>query len=208
MNKDQATFDPYIDTRSRKEKQSDIGGALMLAVGVAGFIAARKKIAITRGISKDIIGAGLGSEEKYSRYLAARPSKITSPKATSMRERILDRAKVMTDAFYDPVDAVERVKQVARDRTPTYLRDLARPLPSDAESYHIAVQYINKNLNHPSTVFPSWQSFNLKESSLFHKVTHGPRVVPFAPGTTLGMVGREGVPKVVGKNGAILINND
>ena len=161
-----ADYESYIDTRSPKEKQSDKSGALMLLAGVAGFLVARRKLAITRGVAKDIIGSGLGSESRYAKYL---PSKNTSSKSRSIREATIDTAKQLKDGLTDPIGYVSnKIGNIAKN-------DLLRPLPSDAESYNIAVGYLNKNLKHPSQVFPAWESFGLKESSLFDKIIHGPK---------------------------------
>ena len=190
-----ADYSKYRDTRSSVEKRSDFGGAIASVAVVAGLMAARKKILVTRGISRDILGAGLGTEGRYSRYLSTSAQKTKSAKASSIRERIVQRADKMEEAFHDPIAFLQRS------------HDLFKPLPSDEESYNIAIQFLNKNLKHPSTMFPSWQHFGMKESSIIRKIFKGPRVVPFAPGTTLGAIGK-GIPKSVGKHGALLIDEE
>ena len=183
-------FENNIDTRSPKEKQSDIGGALLMAGSFVGLIAARKKLAITRGVSKDILGAGLKNDSRYGKYITSSPRSRKSGPVKSLRETLVDNVKESKESFV------------------TTLTDLARPLPSDQESYAISVQFLNKNLGHPVDVFPEWEKLALKESSFAHKIYHGPRVVPFAPGATLGMVSRKNAPKTVGKYGALLIDNN
>ena len=218
--------DTYIDTRTPKEKQSDFGGALMMVGGAAAFILGRRKLAITRGVAKDILGAGLESDSRYAKYVS---SKNTSQKGKTVRGSTIDSAKDMKDGLKDPIGYISRksnftmqqMRQTAVDRAEgvsEWVKDpigslkknteLFRPLPSDRESYNIAISYFNKHLKHPASMFPAWDSLNIKESSLADKILKGPRVVPFAPGTTLGMAGRKGAPKTVGKYGAVLIDGN
>ena len=202
------SFDPYKDTRSKKEKNTDFGGAALLVTSVAGFLIARKKLAITRGISKDILGAGLGSDPKYNRFLSLSGNKNISPKATSLRENVTSTAQKVQEAIANPSAYTEKAQERIKSLKSYQLaHNLLVPLPSDEEQYNISVQFLSKHLKHPTTMFPSYETFGLKESSLFDKIVHGPKIVPFAPGTTLGMVGRVGAPKVVGKHGALLIGN-
>ena len=186
------SFDPYGTggKRSDQEKQTDIRGALLSVATIAGFIAARKKLALTRGVSRDILRAGLANESRYEKYLVSASRATASKNVKSVREGMLDKFE---DAGIGMMDTI---------------RDLVRPLPSGEEQYNIAIGFLEKHLKQPKDIFPTWKSLGIREPGLIERLFGGPTVVPFAPGTTLGVIGKAGVPPKVGKHGALLIGSE
>jgi hypothetical protein len=183
------TFDPYSDTRSTDEKKSDLTGALASVAGIVAFIAARKKLALTRGVSRDILRAGLGKSSRFEKYLVSNAKITTARNVKTIREATIDKFE---DAGVSMMESI---------------RDIFKPLPSAEEQYHIAQNYINKHLKYPKNVFPAWKTLGIKEPSFLRQLIYGPAVVPFKGGTSLGLIGRAGVPEKVGKYGGMLIGD-
>jgi hypothetical protein len=171
------------DTRSDQERMAGVRDVLFSATLAAAALAARKKVAITRGISKDIRNAKL--EGRYEKFLSANAKSATAPagtKRSSLRQQAM--ASVSNPA----------------GKTWDYIQDIFRPFPKGQELLHIANQQSRNGIY----VASQFSDLNIGERSFLGTLFKGPQIVAFSPGVTTGFKGATNV----GHSGGMLINGN
>ena len=179
------------DARSSREKLTGIKNAAIFSASLLGLIAAQRKVAITRGISKEIIGAGLSRESRFEKYLSATVRGAVGSKKMSRREMSI--AGKLKDSGVEMMDM---------------LRDLVKPVPKGKELWEMSIARHEKQSGYPRIAFPRWRELGVKERPLWETIWKGPLVVPFSAGTHTGFVGKHaGYPRKVGEYGGTLVGD-
>jgi hypothetical protein len=188
MAKENFLNDPYVDTRTEAEKREGMRNFLLTSGSIAGYLLIGRKMAITRGISKDIRNAGMHGETNLQKYLMPERKIRSSRGKKGFRESAKETA------------------QITAENTADAFRSVFTPAPSDAEMYRVQANLFIKKYKYSATSFPAFESFGTKNSSWFKRNFIAPQVVAYTPGTTLG-VAKEGHPRTTGEHGAMLIQD-
>lgn len=197
---EEALAHPYSyedpDVRSKRERALDLQKAGLTALAIAGFIVARKKVALTRGWAKLAHAVGEGRlGESYARHLkkAQEAAQQSSRLAATRREM-----------------SIGKVGEVGSDLR-SWVDDLFRKLPTSEEQLNIVKKLAQSTTGLDPIYIPTIDAFRrnvrLREG-FWSQIWGGPTFSYYAPGTRIGLAQRSGLPSVVGEGGAILASNE
>jgi len=169
--------EPIVAQKRMEQEGSNVMDAIILAGVVAGFVIARKKIAVSRGISGQLKAVGRAGQvaETYEKYLVKRETA-------------------------EGASWLKRWSSIGKK----WGEELVKPLPLAQEQINIALQaYEARGLPIKKYLFPTAKELGIKGYGFWRSLTRGPLAAEMAPGAVIGIPGMKEI--TAGKFGGVTI---